>query len=72
MYVRESGGEPGLAEVGHGEGRIAFAGQHGGARALALAAGEAHLKQALDVYQRLGMAPDADRVQRRLNLPADG
>ena len=32
------------------------------------ATGAAHLHQALEIYQRLGMAPDADRVR---NLLAD-
>lgn len=30
------------------------------------AAGAAHLNQALEIYQRLGMAPDAERVQEQL------
>ena len=32
-------------------------------------AGMAHLKQALDIFQRLGMTPDADRVRTRLTQP---
>ena len=32
--------------------------------------GIAHLRQALEIYQRLGMAPDAQRVQDSLSHPA--
>jgi DNA-binding SARP family transcriptional activator/tetratricopeptide (TPR) repeat protein len=34
------------------------------------AQGTAHLRQALEIYQRLGMTPDTHRVQSRLNSPA--
>ena len=34
------------------------------------AQGIAHLRQALEIYQRLGMAPDAQRVQDSLSHPA--
>ena len=32
-------------------------------------AGMAYLKQALDIFQRLAMTPDADRVRTRLTRP---
>jgi len=34
--------------------------------------GTAHLRQALEIFQRLGMAPDASRLQDRLDGLAAG